>query len=152
MNKSIIPARPRLRMAVPTLALAILLLFTGCDLFGSGDKTAPTATSGGGSGTTSTSNTLSTAGTASTNFPEQQAIVDVVNRARPAVVTVVNKLDPSQSGFGGEALGTGMIVDTKGDIFTNNHVIAGAAPGGLSVILSNGDKVAATLVGADDVS
>jgi 2-alkenal reductase len=134
------------------LALLILLPLTGCDFLGSGNNSAPTPTSGGGIGTTSTGNTLSTTGTASTNFPEQQAIVDVVNRVRPAVVTVVNKLDPSQGGFRGEALGTGMIVDTKGDIFTNNHVIAGAAPGGLSVILSNGDKVPATLVGADDVS
>lgn len=86
------------------------------------------------------------------SFPEQQAIIAVSNKARPGVVTVVNKLNPSQAGFGGEALGTGMIVDSQGHIFTNNHVIAGSAPGGLSVIMSNGDNVPATLVGADDVS
>src|SRR5947209_4189926 len=38
---------------------------------------------------------------------EQQAVVQVVKRAGPAVVTVVNKLDASNSGFGGEALGSG---------------------------------------------
>ncbi len=64
----------------------------------------------------------------------------------------MNKLDPSQAGFGGEALGTGMIADTDGHIFTNNHVIEGAAEGGLSVIFANGDNVPATLVGADEVS
>jgi len=65
---------------------------------------------------------------------------------------VVNQLDRSQGGFAGEALGTGMIVDTQGHIYTNDHVIAGAQPGGLSVIFANGDNVPATLVGTDDVS
>jgi 2-alkenal reductase len=139
-------------MAALALALAILLLLTGCDLFGSGDKTAPTATPGSGSSTTSSAGTLSTTGATAQNFPEQQAIIDVVTRSRPAVVTVVNKLDSNQTGFGGEARGTGMIVDTEGHIFTNNHVIAGAAPGGLSILLSNGDNVPATLVGADEVT
>src|SRR5436305_2094439 len=76
----------------------------------------------------------------------------VVNRARAAVVTDVNKVASTQGGFGGEALGTGMSVDTQGHIFTNNHVIEGSSPGGLSVIFANGDNAPATLVGADSVS
>ena len=83
---------------------------------------------------------------------EQQAVVQVVQRDGPAVVTVVNKLDASQAGFSGEALGSGLIVDQQGHIFTNNHVIEGAAQNGLSVIFSNGNSVPAQLVGADPVT
>jgi 2-alkenal reductase len=125
------------------LALLVLTLLTGCtDLLGSSDTAGPTPTPGTGTGM----------GTASQTFSEQQAIIDVVNRSRPAVVTVVNKLDPAQASFGGEARGTGMIVDTVGHIFTNNHVVEGSAPGGLSILFSNGDNVPATLVGTDDVT
>ncbi|MBF6611795.1 MAG: trypsin-like peptidase domain-containing protein [Chloroflexi bacterium] len=90
---------------------------------------------------------------------EQQATVKVVEQTGPAVVTVVNKLDPSQ-GFSGEALGSGVIIDNQGHIITNNHVIAGAAQNGLSVIFSSdtsrnsttADSVPAQLVGADPVT
>ena len=83
---------------------------------------------------------------------EQQAAVQVVERASPAVVTVVNRLDSVQSGFEGEARGSGVIVDTDGHIITNNHVVEGAQEGGLQVIFSNGDTVQATLVGTDNIT
>ena len=83
---------------------------------------------------------------------EQQAVVKVVDKVSPAVVTVVNKLDSSQSGFGGEARGSGIIVDDQGHIITNNHVVEGAAEGGLTVIFSNGEDTPATLVGRDNIS
>jgi 2-alkenal reductase len=84
---------------------------------------------------------------------EQQAAVQVVERASPAVVTVVNKLDAAQSGFEGEARGSGVIVDTDGHIITNNHVVEGAQEGGLKVIFANGkDSVQAVLVGTDSVT
>ncbi len=83
---------------------------------------------------------------------EQQAVVKVVDKVSPAVVTVVNKLDSSQSGFGGEARGSGVIIDDQGHIITNNHVVEGAAEGGLTVIFSNGEDTPATLVGRDNIS
>ncbi len=82
---------------------------------------------------------------------EQQAVVKVVEQISPAVVTVVNKLDSSQ-GVSGEARGSGIIIDAKGRILTNNHVIEGAAEGGLSVIFSDGTKAPVELVGADVIS
>lgn len=82
---------------------------------------------------------------------EQQATVKVVEQVGPAVVTVVNKLDAS-SGFSGEARGSGVIIDNQGHIITNNHVIEGAAQGGLSVIFSNGESSPASLVGSDLIS
>jgi 2-alkenal reductase len=78
--------------------------------------------------------------------------VQVVERASPAVVTVVNRLDSVQSGFEGEARGSGVIIDTEGHIITNNHVVEGAQEGGLQVIFSNGDTVQASMVGTDSLT
>ena len=80
---------------------------------------------------------------------EQQAVVKVVEQVNPAVVTVVNKLDPRQSGFSGEARGSGVVIDREGRIITNNHVIEGAAEGGLQVIFIDGTIAPAELIGAD---
>src|SRR5439155_18092017 len=66
---------------------------------------------------------------------EQQAVVQVIERVGPAVVTVVNRLDSSQ-GFSGEARGSGVIVDQDGRIITNNHVVERAS--GLTVLYSKG--------------
>src|SRR5205809_4847358 len=68
---------------------------------------------------------------------ERQAAVQVVERAGPAVVTVVNRLDSSQ-GFTGEARGSGVIIDQDGRIITNNHVVERAGQGGLTVMSSHG--------------
>ncbi len=68
-------------------------------------------------------------------------------------MTVVNQLS-GRSSFGGasqpEALGSGVIIDSNGDIVTNNHVIAGG--GTFQVIFSDGRKVTAKLVGRDPIS
>ena len=80
---------------------------------------------------------------------EQQAVVKVVEQVNPAVVTVVNTLDPRQSGFSGEARGSGVVIDREGRIITNNHVIEGAQEGGLQVIFIDGTITPAQLIGAD---
>jgi 2-alkenal reductase len=77
----------------------------------------------------------------------ERRIVEVVDRARPAVVTVVNRIE--QRGFTAEARGSGVIIDQAGYIVTNNHVVEGAGPGGLEVIYANGDTAPAELVGTD---
>ncbi|HKP52789.1 MAG TPA: trypsin-like peptidase domain-containing protein [Chloroflexia bacterium] len=81
---------------------------------------------------------------------ERQAVVQVVERISPAVVTVVNKL--GSQGFGGEASGSGVIIDSDGRIITNNHVIEGASEGSLQVIFETGDTATAELLGSDPVS
>jgi len=85
---------------------------------------------------------------------EESAIVQAVQKVGPAVVTVVNTLPP-QRGFLGtvsqpEARGTGVIIDPKGYVITNNHVVEGYQS--LSVLLASGEKRDATLVGTDDFS
>lgn len=81
---------------------------------------------------------------------EQQAIVKVVEQLGPAVVTVVDRIDTGQ--FGGEASGSGIIIDHDGRIITNNHVIEGASAGSIHVIFQNGDTAPAQIVGADPIS
>ena len=100
------------------------------------------------------------------------AIVHVAQQAIPAVVhigvtqrqTVTGPLlpfenDPFFRRFFGipempkkfkrelKGLGTGMIMDSKGHILTNNHVVAGATK--IQVLLASGEQYPATVVGTD---
>ena len=66
----------------------------------------------------------------------QQAIVAVVHTLSPSVVQI-------QSAQG---LGSGIVFDAKGDIVTNNHVVAGGGP--YTVTTSAGKRYPAKLVGS----
>src|SRR4051794_207473 len=55
---------------------------------------------------------------------DDQAIVQVVEKLGPAVVTVINTLD-SSAGYGQQASGSGVIIDERGYVVTNNHVVEG---------------------------
>lgn len=85
--------------------------------------------------------------------------VGVAKMVGPAVVTVVNNLQTQgqggdnfnpNPGTSPQALGSGLIIDSQGDIVTNNHVIANQAS--LTVIFSNGQQAPATVVGTDAFS
>ncbi|MDO8105802.1 trypsin-like peptidase domain-containing protein [Isoptericola sp. b441] len=67
----------------------------------------------------------------------------VANAVRPSVVAIKVQLN------GGVAEGSGVVVDTKGHILTNNHVVAGATQGGITVTLSDGRVFPATVAGTD---
>ena len=102
--------------------------------------------------------------------PAQQSrrtpVVDAVNKAAPAVVSVLTEQRPQQSPFslfggmgpgsppgeddeegGRTSLGSGVVVDPRGLIVTNEHVVAGAAR--IRVQFSDGRELPATMVGAD---
>jgi S1-C subfamily serine protease len=78
----------------------------------------------------------------------------IVERVMPAVVTVINEQQFGNGFLGSETLeagrGTGFIIDGSGDIVTNQHVVQGGTS--FEVILSNGEKREATLVGSDQFS
>jgi 2-alkenal reductase len=89
--------------------------------------------------------------TGTVTLREESVTIEVVARVSPAVVTVINTLPPQRS-FGGqtvqpEARGSGVIIDAQGHIVTNNHVVEEAQD--LSVILQDGTKLPAKLVGTD---
>jgi 2-alkenal reductase len=76
---------------------------------------------------------------------------DIIAHVIPSVVTVINQ---NQSDFTqgalldeGRVVGSGVIVDARGYIATNNHVVD--TPRNLSVVLADGRKVPAELVAAN---
>ena len=82
---------------------------------------------------------------------EDSAVTEAVEKAVPSVVTIVNDL-AAGSGFGLQpeetAAGSGVIVDSRGFIVTNEHVVHGAAS--ITVVLHDGREFPAALVSADD--
>ncbi len=78
------------------------------------------------------------------------SLVDSVARVLPAVVTIVNQR-PATSGSGNDLntriRGSGTIIDARGYIATNYHVVQGA--GRLTVILATGQELPARLVALD---
>ncbi len=83
---------------------------------------------------------------------EDSALIQAVERARPSTVTIVNKL-ASRGTFGrspGVVTGSGVIVDERGYVATNYHVVRDADD--LTVFLSSGHGVSARLVGSDPLT
>lgn len=82
---------------------------------------------------------------------EDSAVIDAVKQAKPAVVTVINQMAGSsrRGGVGPTASGSGVIIDQKGYIITNNHVVDGEQS--LQVIYADGSKATAQIVGTDAI-
>ena len=95
---------------------------------------------------------------------QDSAVVDAVRKVKPAVVTVVNTLQPQTVapqgflpfGFGpmlrqqdAKASGSGVIIDANGHIVTNFHVVDKASR--LEIVFADGTKALtpAILVGSD---
>jgi S1-C subfamily serine protease len=79
------------------------------------------------------------------------SIPDVVGQVMPAVVTVVNQNNgavPAGWGLDSRMLGSGIVVDRRGYIVTNYHVIKDT--GDLTIILSSGEELPARLVAGDE--
>jgi putative serine protease PepD len=72
------------------------------------------------------------------------SVANIAAVALPSVVTI--KVD---AGSEGSATGSGFVIDTKGHVLTNNHVVAPGANGDIEVVLSNGDTAKAKIVGRD---
>ena len=77
------------------------------------------------------------------------AMEDIIAQTIPSVVTVINQQHQviTFNDEEGQVVGSGVIVDERGYIATNNHVIENS--GDLRVILADGREVFAELVAAD---
>jgi putative serine protease PepD len=83
------------------------------------------------------------------------SLINLYKSTSPGVVDIVVSSNgtSSNNSFGGapsqssKAEGTGWVLDSKGDIVTNQHVIDGATA--ITVKFSNGKSAKATLVGSD---
>ncbi len=67
----------------------------------------------------------------------------IYQQAAPGVVTITTEL--ARRGRVGEGVGSGIVLDTSGNILTNAHVIAGASQ--IQVTFSDGQTAAATVAG-----
>jgi S1-C subfamily serine protease len=88
----------------------------------------------------------SATGTTTTTATQATTTLDAVResvaaKVKPTIVEIYVTLAK------GAALGSGVIVDSRGYIVTNNHVVSGALS--IQVVLSNGTKEPAQLAGTD---
>ncbi len=95
------------------------------------------------------------ASTATPTVDSNTSAAEVVERVRPAVVTVINEqrrggLGADTGGLQPAGAGTGFIIDDEGHIVTNWHVVDGGDE--FEVIFADGEARPADLVGADEVS
>jgi S1-C subfamily serine protease len=77
------------------------------------------------------------------------SVAGIAQRVAPAVVSL-----EVQSGTAGD-VGSGVVIDPKGYILTNNHVISTAAQGDggtITAVFSSGKRVSASIVGRDPVT
>jgi putative serine protease PepD len=72
------------------------------------------------------------------------SVANIAAVALPSVVTI--KVD---AGSEGSATGSGFVIDGKGHVLTNNHVVEPGVNGDIEIVLSNGDTEKATIVGRD---
>lgn len=81
------------------------------------------------------------------------AIVNAVNKVKPAVVTVVNLQKGAgffnQSDEQAVGKGSGVIIDKQGHIITNNHVVEGASD--VEVVI-NEEHIKANVLGTDQLT
>ena len=148
------PGRGSSSMRTAAIALAAALI---------GGAVAATAVrlSSGSGGTTTVVQTVATQTTAvpvtsgnDLSTSSTRTVGQIYREAAPGVVTVLaNSTVTTQSFFGTPqqqtqwSQGSGFVIDTNGDIITNDHVIAGAKT--VRVSFADRDNVPAKIVGAD---
>jgi S1-C subfamily serine protease len=73
--------------------------------------------------------------------PPRSPIARVVEEVLPSVVNV------KVEGFGGRGEGSGVVIDEKGIILTNSHVVAGSTD--VQIVFPDGEEVDGKVLGAD---
>lgn len=81
----------------------------------------------------------------------EQTISDVVEKAKPSVVSIVTSGSANQMGYAAQAAGTGIVVSKDGYVLTNRHVVAGASTA--SIAMSDGTTYSnVKIVGTDPLN
>jgi len=132
---------PRISALLTAILLVTGALFTACG----SDNAAPSASTSAttSAGATSSSNGAST-GTAALVKLLRPSVVHI--KSETATLDVFGQLVPSAG------VGTGFIIDDKGDIATNNHVVStdnGDAAQDITVTLDDGSEHTAKIAGRD---
>jgi S1-C subfamily serine protease len=143
-NRPVQPSPPRSRTGRTVAITLLLAVLFGALLFGAGWEFGHSSTSSGtGSsiGTLQPSTNPQPTVPALTNNNLQSVREAVIAKVQPTVVQV-NVTTARTAG-----IGSGVIIDKRGYIVTNNHVVAGAQT--IQVVLNNGTKLNAQLTGTD---
>jgi S1-C subfamily serine protease len=122
-------------LTLVVIAVFCVGLFAGWQFIGSNHTANTASTNGQSTGSSSNTTTGNGAGNATIQTQQENAIAKI----EPSVV----ELDVTVAQ--GEQIGSGVIIDNKGDIVTNNHVVNGAQS--IKVILNNGNSETGQLVG-----
>ena len=146
------PSQPKKRSGIMGLLLVGMLVLgmllggagAGAVLLVAGKAPATTASVSAPTTTTASATTGSTLQTAQLT---ETTINSIYQKVSPSVVRITSSIQSGNGRFSqsGQAVGTGMILSTAGDILTNYHVINGSTS--LSVELSDGSTHPATVVG-----
>jgi S1-C subfamily serine protease len=141
------PARAHVRRFVPLAVAAAIGTGAGAGAYALTDNSSPAATTATvavpaqPASATSTTDSL-------TRLYKQDApgVVDITVESSSGGGTQIFPFGQPQ-GQKSEAEGTGFVIDTKGDILTAEHVVAGASS--ITVRFDDGSTAKATLVGSD---
>jgi 2-alkenal reductase len=133
----------------PLLLVALIALLAG--LIGGGIAGFAVSQAANGSRVSAPNGRQEPAAITRVAVQEESAITDVVKAAMPGVVTIINDQKPRTDDRGrpvqDTATGSGFIIDERGYIVTNEHVIRDAQR--LRVLLSSGEERPAVLVSDD---
>ena len=129
----------------------LLLTFMLAIIFGVGLFAGWEFTSSSKSSTSTTSKAAATASAASTTTSGTTTLETLQEAAIAKIEQAVVEIKVTTAQ--GQQIGSGVIIDAKGDIVTNNHVVSGEQT--IEVVLANGSTEQAQLVGsaaADDLA
>lgn len=133
--------RFRGRLAAGVVALALV---------GGAGSGALTTTLLSHNATANTSASTSSTGSTTSNSSQTATTAEAVyKQVSPGVVTITTVVS-GRFGGSGQGTGSGIVLDTKGDILTNYHVVAGAQQ--ITVKLSDGKTYNATVVGTSSAN
>ncbi|MDQ6711634.1 MAG: trypsin-like peptidase domain-containing protein, partial [Candidatus Dormibacteraeota bacterium] len=139
------PASPRGggRPGARTVAVAVLVLVGGL----AGGALGAETVIGRQPATSATSATARTTASSATNTVATQPLsaAAIYKQAAPGIVTITTEI--ARRGRVGEGTGSGIVLDTTGNILTNAHVINGASQ--IQVTFSDGKTAAATVAGSN---
>lgn len=79
------------------------------------------------------------------SYPSKTSLADLVEQVSPAVVNIIVKTETAESVTEGQ--GSGFIIDPRGELVTNYHVIEGGTT--IEVEFNNGERFHADIVGTD---
>ena len=119
------------------IMLAGSVFIAGCQLFSNSSTTTTSSQSFQSTTTAAAQNSIVQTSNGETS------ISAIYNQASPAVVEI--NVTVQEMGFFGITTatdqGSGFLIDTNGDIVTNNHVVEGATSNGIQIVLANGTTI-----------